>query len=184
MEFHVLLELQLPSTIKLFLNPYFQPSLTLSSVLSNSIIQVSERPGQSPKVLDFSTYLSKTFRLNTQNWAHHLSPENQYLLLQCSVPLKHLLTHSFNLNFSVIHDRDISIDITHLVTWASLVAQGSQEFACQDRRCRFDLWVKKIPWRRKWQPTPVFLPGKSHGQTRLVGYSSWGSQNNQTWLSN
>ena len=38
----------------------------------------------------------------------------------------------------------------------------------------FDPWVKKIPWRRKWQPTPVFLPGKSHGQRSLVGYSSWG----------
>ena len=41
------------------------------------------------------------------------------------------------------------------------------------RRRRFDLWVRKIPWRRKWQPTPVFLPGKSHGQKRLVGYSPW-----------
>ena len=34
--------------------------------------------------------------------------------------------------------------------------------------------VRKIPWRRKWQPTPVFLPGKSHGQRSLVGLSSWG----------
>ena len=34
-------------------------------------------------------------------------------------------------------------------------------------------WVRKIPWRRKWQPTPVFLPGKSHGQRSLVGYSPW-----------
>ena len=34
--------------------------------------------------------------------------------------------------------------------------------------------VRKIPWRRKWQPTPVFLPGKSHGQRSLVGYSPWG----------
>ena len=33
---------------------------------------------------------------------------------------------------------------------------------------------KKIPWRRKWQPTPVFLPGKSHGQRSLTGYSPWG----------
>ena len=41
------------------------------------------------------------------------------------------------------------------------------------RRCRFNPWVGKIPWRRKWQPTPVFLPGKSHGQKSLVGYSSW-----------
>ena len=34
-----------------------------------------------------------------------------------------------------------------------------------------DLWVRKIPWRRKWQPTPVFLPGESHGQWGLVSYS-------------
>ena len=34
--------------------------------------------------------------------------------------------------------------------------------------------ISKIPWRRKWQPTPVVLPGKSHGQRSLVGYSSWG----------
>ena len=39
----------------------------------------------------------------------------------------------------------------------------------------FDPWVvRKIPWRRKQQPTPVFLPGKSHGQRSLAGYSSWG----------
>ena len=37
----------------------------------------------------------------------------------------------------------------------------------------FDPWVRKIPWRRKLQPTPVFLPGKSHGQKILVGYSPW-----------
>ena len=42
------------------------------------------------------------------------------------------------------------------------------------QRCSFDCWVGKIPWRRKWQPTPVFLPGKSHGQRSLVGYSTWG----------
>ena len=35
-------------------------------------------------------------------------------------------------------------------------------------------WVRKIPWRRKWQFTPVLLPGKSHGQRSLVGYSPWG----------
>ena len=35
----------------------------------------------------------------------------------------------------------------------------------------FDTWVGKIPWRRAWQPTPVFLPGESHGQRSLVGYS-------------
>ena len=44
---------------------------------------------------------------------------------------------------------------------------SGKEAACQCRRRRFDSWVRKIPWRRKWQPTPVFLPGKSHGQRSL-----------------
>ena len=37
-----------------------------------------------------------------------------------------------------------------------------------------DPWVRKIPWRRKWQPTPVFLPGEFHGQRSLVGYNPKG----------
>ena len=44
------------------------------------------------------------------------------------------------------------------------------------KRHRFDPWVGKIPWRRAWQPTPVFLPGEFHGQRSLVDYSPWGSQ--------
>ena len=35
----------------------------------------------------------------------------------------------------------------------------------------FHAWVEKIPWRREWQPTPIFLPGKSHGQRSVEGYS-------------
>ena len=56
---------------------------------------------------------------------------------------------------------------------------GGKEPACQCRRCkrhRFDPWIGKIPWRRKWQPTPVFLPGESHGQRSLACYSPWGSK--------
>ena len=41
---------------------------------------------------------------------------------------------------------------------------------------RFESWVRKVPWRRAWQLTPVILPGKSHGQRSLVGYSPWGRQ--------
>ena len=48
------------------------------------------------------------------------------------------------------------------------------------KRCRFDPWVGKIPWRRKWQPTPVFLPGKSNGQRSLAGYSPWGYKESDT----
>ena len=44
----------------------------------------------------------------------------------------------------------------------------------QCRRCGIDPWVGKIPWRRKWQPTPVFLPGKAHGHRSLEGYSPRG----------
>ena len=53
----------------------------------------------------------------------------------------------------------------------------SQESACQWRRhkrCRFNPWARKTPWRRKWQPVPVILHGKSHGQRSLVGFSPWG----------
>ena len=39
---------------------------------------------------------------------------------------------------------------------------------------RLNPWVGKIPWRREWLPTPVFLPGEFHGQRSLVGYSPWG----------
>ena len=49
-----------------------------------------------------------------------------------------------------------------------------EESACQCRRCkrcRFDPWVGRIPWRRKRQPAPVFLPAEFHGQRSLVGYS-------------
>ena len=46
---------------------------------------------------------------------------------------------------------------------------------------RFDPWVRKIPWRKEWQPTPVFLPGESHGQMSLVGYSPWGHKESDTF---
>ena len=50
---------------------------------------------------------------------------------------------------------------------------SGKEFACQCRRWGFNPWVRKIPWRRKWQPTPVFLPGKFHGWSSLASYSPW-----------
>ena len=48
------------------------------------------------------------------------------------------------------------------------------ESACECRRCGFDPWVQKIPRRKKWQPTPVFLPGEFHRPRRLTGYVPWG----------
>ena len=59
---------------------------------------------------------------------------------------------------------------------------------CQQRRRKrwgFDSWVEKTPCGKKWQPSPVFLPGESHGQRSLVGYSPWGLKELDTmeWLS-
>ena len=45
-----------------------------------------------------------------------------------------------------------------------------------------DPWLRKIPWGREWQPTPIFLPGKSHGQRSLVGYSPWGCRIRHNWV--
>ena len=63
----------------------------------------------------------------------------------------------------------------HLTERQGSMLPSGKEFTCQcrrhrRRRCVFNPWVGKI-WRRKWQPTSIFLPGKSHGQRSLVGYS-------------
>ena len=63
---------------------------------------------------------------------------------------------------------------------ASKGSASGKEPTCQCRRCRFSPWVGKIPWRRKWQPTPMFLPGEFHGQRSLVGYSPWGHKESDT----
>ena len=51
---------------------------------------------------------------------------------------------------------------------------SGKEPTCQFRRLEFNPWVRKSPWRRKWQLTPVFLPGESHGWRSLAGYSPYG----------
>ena len=60
-------------------------------------------------------------------------------------------------------------ELSGLPMWLS-----GKELSCQYRRHKrlgFYLWIRRISWRRAWHPTPVFLPGKSHGQRSLVGYS-------------
>ena len=72
---------------------------------------------------------------------------------------------------------------THTHTFMSTAIQlyiglpkwlGGKEFACECRRGGFDPWIGKIPWRRKWPPSPEFLLGKFHGQRSLAGYSPCG----------
>ena len=74
------------------------------------------------------------------------------------------------------HDWATSLSL-HMNSWASQVALVVKNPPFRAGGCKrhgFDPWVKKIPWRRKWQPMPVFLPGESQGQRSLVGYSPWG----------
>ena len=69
------------------------------------------------------------------------------------------------------------------VTWGFPGGASGKESAClcrRGKRCGFDPRVGKIPWRRTWEPTLVFLPGKSHGQRSLVGYSPQGCKESDT----
>ena len=75
----------------------------------------------------------------------------------------------FSVLFCFFFLRNLHTILHGLPWWLS-----NKESACQCMRWAFDPWVRKIPWRRQWQPTPVFLPGKSHGPRSLVGYSPWG----------
>ena len=58
--------------------------------------------------------------------------------------------------------------IVHGGSWGFPGDSESKESACNARDPGFDPWVGKIPWRREWQPTPVFLPGEFHGQRSLT----------------
>ena len=57
---------------------------------------------------------------------------------------------------------------------------SSKQSSFQCRRHEFNPWVRKFPFRKKWKPTPAFLPGKSHRQRSLVGYSPWGHKESDT----
>ena len=80
---------------------------------------------------------------------------------------------------------------TQLQIFSPLIPRAAgasgKESVCQSRRrkiCGFEPWVRKIPWRRKWQPSPVFLPGESPGQRSLAGYSPWGRRARHNWATN
>ena len=80
---------------------------------------------------------------------------------------QNLLTYDV---YSVIQETE-GTEVKHGVSQVVLVVKNLPVKA-RDTRDGFDPWVVKIPW--KCQPTPVFLPGKLHGQRSLVGYSPWG----------
>ena len=85
------------------------------------------------------------------------------------------------------------VNVFHLLQWTHNLSRtlgiwlpwwlSNKEYCCQCKRCirhRFSLWVGKIPWRRKWQPTPVSFSGKFHGQRSPVGCTLWGHRESDT----
>ena len=91
-------------------------------------------------------------------------------LLEQQMVFKFVLSHSIVVTTGHGWDDLWSIiDLLGLPLWLS-----GKESACQCKRHRLNPWTGKIPWRRKWQPTPVFLPRKSCGRRSLANYSPWG----------
>ena len=85
------------------------------------------------------------------------------------------MKRDYNVHF-VMETDDKPLSIT-------IGSKSDKESTFQCRRysnCGLEPWVWKIPWSRKWQPTPVFLPGESHGQRGLEGYSPWGHKESDT----
>jgi len=90
--------------------------------------------------------------------------------------------HWFISNLSILFHCSTVLVLMPLPSWLGLPSWLScKESACQCRRLELDTWVGKIPWRGKWQPSPVFFPGKSPMEADRL--QSMGSQRSQTWLS-
>ena len=89
-----------------------------------------------------------------------------------------MLAHVWNSEDSTYKSRQlVSFLWPHLMAWGYFpggLAVKNPPALPETRRLSFNPWVRKIHWRRKWQPTPVFLPRESHGQRSLVGFCPWG----------
>ena len=87
-------------------------------------------------------------------------------VIRYTLNLVSLLDHTYG---ALVYFITYEISKSGLPQWLS-----GKESTCQCRGHRLDPWVRKIPWRRKWELIPVFLPKKSHGQRNLAGYSQSG----------
>ena len=82
----------------------------------------------------------------------------------------------------MLNDIEVYIEYVLTIYMGFLISSVTKETTCSAGDW-FNPCIGKIPWRKNWQATPVFLPGKSYGQRSLVGYGPWGHQS-QTKLSN
>ena len=81
----------------------------------------------------------------------------------------------------LLHTHPLRRHAQHML-WCG--GSDGKESAHYAGRQGFDPWVAEIPWRREWQPTPVFLPGEFRGQRNLEGYSPWGCKESDDWVTN
>ena len=97
-----------------------------------------------------------------------------HLLLTLFLSPSHVFTDN---SWTLLTNKRFALKFLSGSAWGLPGGASGKEPTCQCRRykrLRFDPWVGEIPWRRKWQPTPVFLPREFYGQRRLTGYSLWG----------
>ena len=85
---------------------------------------------------------------------------------------------AISFSYIYLHTYYMVLNIVGLLRWFS--GKEMPVIATRGRRGRYNLWVGKILWRRKWQPTPAFLPGESYGQRSLVGYNPQGHKESDT----
>ena len=107
-----------------------------------------------------------------------LKHKNEKKIIFTPVPIYHLLfSSSLNQNFWGKKAVYIYLSLDFPV---ALMVNNLPANTGDVKRCGFNPWVEKIRWRRAWQPTPVFLPGESHGQKSLAGHSPWSHKESDT----
>ena len=124
-------------------------------------------------------YPTKPFKLMTFGLKHIDK------LFNCHPLLQQYYVNDFISQLEVLKVKERVLVPSHRSYWGFPAGTSGKEPACQCRRCKrlvFDPCIGKIPWRRKWQSTPIFLPGKSHGQRSLESYSPWGRRVKHDWL--
>ena len=143
----------------------------------------------------FSSRFCNIFELRRGSW----SQQHLYLFLAKEVGIgqgKQILNHQYFL-VTPTSDCTVGWKVQHEAQCEARFCCGQsglkglpwwlsgKKSTCQYRRHGFNPWVRKITWSRKWQPTPVFLPGESHRERNLVGYTPWGYKelNMTEWLS-
>ena len=103
----------------------------------------------------------------SRHWKHESLQRSRLFKLKERMPVRVQVGASIYVSYYCYHQE---IWYTRL-KWGSLTMNTTYMLACVLHH--FSLWVRKIPWRRNWWPTPVFLPGESHGQRSLGGSSPW-----------